>query len=66
MIDYLTEITWFLIGYASGCVTFIVLIFWTDLINYLTDLFTFRDIFYKLELKWWEIKFFIRHKVLRK
>ena len=66
MENFLTEITWFLIGYASGCVTFLVLIFWVDLINYLTDFFTFRKLKYKLQNKWWEIKFFIRYKVLRK
>ena len=66
MENFLTEIIWFLIGYASGCVTFLVLIFWVDLINYLTEVFTFRKLKYKLQNKWWEIKFFIRHRIMRK
>ena len=60
------NLIWFLIGYTSGCVTFLVMIFWIDLINYLVDFFTFRRLKYKIQNKWWEIKFFFRHKVLRK
>jgi hypothetical protein len=66
MENFLTEITWFLIGYASGCVTFLVLIFWTDIVHKFSDFFTFRKLKYKLKMIWWEVEFFIKYKVLRK
>lgn len=55
-----------LIGYVLGISTILVVIFWNDLIQRLTGFFTFRDLKYKLGLKWWEIKFFFKHRVLRK
>ena len=55
-----------LIGYVLGISTILVVIFWNDLIQRLTVFFTFRKLKYKLQNTWWEIKFFIRHRIMRK
>lgn len=55
-----------LIGYVLGISTILVMIFWDDLIKRLTEVFTFRKLKYKLENTWWEIKFFIRHRIMLK
>jgi hypothetical protein len=66
MENFTTELLSFLVGYMSGVATLLVMIFWTDIVHKLTDFFTFRKLTYKLQNTWWEIKFFIRYKVLRK
>jgi len=60
------NITYLLIGNLFGAATVLIIVFWNNLIRDLVEFFTFRKLKYRLKLKWWEIKFFIRYKVLRK
>ena len=56
----------FLVGYVLGILTFLILIYWNDIVHRLSDFFTFKKLKYKLKMVWWEIEFFIKYKVLRK
>ena len=66
MDNFTTELLAFLVGYMSGVVTFLVIIFWTDIVHKFSDFFTFRKLKYKIKMIWWEVEFFIKYKVLRK
>lgn len=61
------ELIWFAFGFVSCTLSFLLMIFWSDILNKFKKIkFKNNNLFFKLDMWWWQIKHNIKYKVLKK